>query len=276
MNTTTGEIPAARRTSLPNEFVYSMVMLLLCIVVVQSVYALVIRPRADAILAQRAAPVQTGERQTSLRSIYVILKDYEQETSIILTLWAMTLLGYRALAVSRERKLLQLGFIDLKDDFVVLPEDVRGLSRQVEMLAPHSQDSLLPRALNIALARFGVTRSVHEAAAAVSEECQTEASSLDANNSMLRFVVWAIPAVGFVGTVRGIGNALQDAQRALGGDISGVTLGLGITFNATLTALTLCILVMFLLHQLQQAQDRLVLDTKSFIDRRLIARLRVR
>ena len=70
-------------------------------------------------------------------------------------------------------------------------------------------------------------------------------------------------------------EALQEAQGALHGDISGVTLGLGVTFNATLTALVSCILVMFFLHQLQQAQDRLVLDARMYIDRRLIRNMRV-
>ena len=33
--------------------------------------------------------------------------------------------------------------------------------------------------------------------------------------------------------------------------------------------------MMFLLHQLQHVQDRVVLDTKNFIEQRLIARLRL-
>jgi biopolymer transport protein ExbB/TolQ len=116
---------------------------------------------------------------------------------------------------------------------------------------------------------------VQDAAEAVRAECENELDRLDAQLSMVRFTAWAIPAVGFVGTVRGIGRALQEAQGALRGDISGVTLGLGITFNATLTALIACIVVMFCLHQLQQAQDRLVLDARLYIDRRLIRNMRV-
>jgi hypothetical protein len=56
------------------------------------------------------------------------------------------------------------------------------------------------------------------------------------------------------------GAKLEEAQGALQGDVSGVALGLGVTVNATLTALVSSILVKFFLHQLQQAQDRLVLD----------------
>lgn len=265
-----------------NQMSYGIVTLLLCVIVIHSIYSLVIRPRADQILAQRAAIVasnasgETNDAATpSLRSIWVILRDHEQEAAITLGLWAFTLIGYHARQVIRDRRMLQRNLLEVREDFVILPEDVRALSRHVGARVGPDGQRLLPRTLNVALARFAVTRSVHEAAAAAREECEAEAASLDADLSMLRFVVWAIPAVGFVGTVRGIGNALQDAQRALGGDISGVTLGLGITFNATLTALTLCIIVMFMLHQLQQAQDRMVLDTKAFVDQNVISRLRV-
>jgi biopolymer transport protein ExbB/TolQ len=134
---------------------------------------------------------------------------------------------------------------------------------------------IVPRALMVGLTRFGATRSVQDAAEAVINECEFEATRLDAQLSMIRFTAWAIPAIGFVGTVRGIGVALQEAKYALQGDISGVTAGLGIAFNSTLVALVLCILVMFCLHQLQQAQDRLVLDTRRYIDRRLIRHMRV-
>ena len=271
------EVASPGRTDTRRQTVYGLVALVLSVMFVHSVYTLVIRPHAEEILAARAATATTapGARQTSLRSMWIILKDGEQETCIILAVWSLCLLGMRAADVIKNRRLLALRFVDLQKDFVILPEDTRAYTRHTASMAPDEQDRLLPRALNIALARFAVTRSVHEAAEAAKGECETEAASLDSDLSMLRYTVWAIPAVGFVGTVRGIGNALQDAQKALGGDISGVTLGLGITFNATLVALTSCILVMFLLHQLQQAQDRLVLDTKSFVDRNLIARLRV-
>ena len=73
---------------------------------------------------------------------------------------------------------------------------------------------------------------------------------------MMRYIAWAIPAIGFIGTVRGIGDALSEAHKAVKGDVSGVTEGLGIAFNSTLVALLLSIVLMFLLHQLQLAQER--------------------
>ena len=284
------------RSMIGREAVFSVAALLISAILIQTIYATVIRPRAAAILAEPVVPqeqAQSGSPATAtspsttpeaapaatpvrnLRSVFVILKDYEQEVALILATWALSLIGYQASEVARNRRLLDKDYIELGEGHVVLPDDARAYGRPIESLPRDEQEMLLPRALMVALNRFGATRSVQDSAEAVRAECENELDRLDAQLSMVRFTAWAIPAVGFVGTVRGIGRALQEAQGALHGDISGVTLGLGVTFNATLTALVACIIVMFFLHQLQQAQDRLVLDARMYIDRRLIRNMRV-
>jgi len=270
--------PLLRRVA-AHPAVFSLGALIVTVLLVQLIWATQIRPRAERILAEpvaAAGAAAAGAPVThNLRSVYVILKDYEQEIAVILGLWALALIGQQAVAVARNRALLAREYIELADGHVVLPDDARAYARPLESLARPEQEMLLPRALMVALNRFGATRSVQDSAEAVRAECENELDRLDAQLSMVRFTAWAIPAVGFVGTVRGIGRALQEAQGALHGDITGVTLGLGVTFNATLTALICCITVMFFLHQLQQAQDRLVLDARLYIDRRLIRNMRV-
>ena len=74
-------------------------------------------------------------------------------------------------------------------------------------------------------------------------------------------------------TVRGIGDALGQAYKAVEGDISGVTVSLGVAFNSTFVALVLSIVIMFALHQLQLSQERLVLSTQRYVDKKLIRHL---
>jgi hypothetical protein len=49
-----------------------------------------------------------------------------------------------------------------------------------------------------------------------------------------------------------------------------------VAFNSTLVALVISILIMFLMHQLQLIQERLVLDTQTYCDRELIRHMQVR
>ena len=261
-----------------DDAVYSISALLLSVIVMHSIWTLIIRPRAEAVLSQRITVTNSANVKAQviqLRSVYVILKDHEQELCVTLCMWSLLLLLRQAYITQKDRKLLDKDYVKIGEAQVVLPEDARVYSRPLEALPRAEQDGFLPRLLMVAYNRFGATRSVQDAAEAVRDECDFEAASMDTKLSMVRFTAWAIPAVGFVGTVRGIGAALQEAQGAMGGDISGVTMGLGITFNATLTALVSCIIVMFWMHQLQQFQDRLVLDARTYVDRQLLRKLRV-
>jgi biopolymer transport protein ExbB/TolQ len=274
---------ADRRSERPHwvldDAVYSISALLLSVIIIHSIWTLIIRPRAEAVLSQRVEVTQKGSgvkaQVLQLRSVYVILKDTEQELCVTLCLWSLLLLARQAHETRKGRKQLDLDYVKIGEGQVVLPEDARVYSRPLEQLPKQEQDGFLPRLLMVAYNRFGATRSVQDAAEAVRTECEFETASMDTKLSMVRFTAWAIPAVGFVGTVRGIGAALQEAQGAMGGDISGVTMGLGVTFNATLTALVSCIIVMFWMHQLQQYQDRLVLDGRTYVDRQLLRKMRV-
>ena len=89
------------------------------------------------------------------------------------------------------------------------------------------------------------------------------ADHLDSSLSLVRYISWAIPAIGFIGTVRGIGEALAQADKAVQGDIAGVTQSLGVAFNSTFIALLISIFLMFLVHQLQLLQERLVYDAET-------------
>ena len=48
-----------------------------------------------------------------------------------------------------------------------------------------------------------------------------------------------------------------------------------LAFNSTFVALVVSIVLMFVLHQLQLVQDRLVLDCQTYCDERMIRHLRV-
>ena len=264
------------KSQLPFELVYQVVALIVAIILVHLVYITVIRPNADAILAAQAERVAQGEEYVQDRSLYVVLKDFEQETCFILMIWAMAIMGYKGRAALRERALLSEDIISVSDGMSILPEDTREYTRGIQALPLEMQNFLLPRALMSALQRFASTRNVQDVSEAIKTVCESESDRLDSELSMVRYIAWAIPSIGFIGTVRGIGEALGQAYKAVEGDIAGVTASLGVAFNSTFTALVISIVLMFLMHQLQLIQERLVLDTQTYCDQRLLRHLQVR
>ena len=260
---------------LNSDFLFQLFALLVALVVVHGLYVGVIRPSADATLAAQAALQASGETVVSERSFAVVIRDFEQEACFVLMLWALAIMGLKAWRTREEHSMLTRQLIEVPPGTSLLPQDAREYSRNLEALPDAEQEFLLPRTLLNALQRFATTQSIPAVSEAVREQCDIEADRLDSELSMVRYISWAIPSIGFIGTVRGIGDALGQAYKAVEGDISGVTVSLGVAFNSTFVALVLSIIIMFALHQLQLSQERLVLNTQRYIDRKLIRHLSV-
>lgn len=251
-------------------------LLLVVAVLIHAAYTFFVRPVAADFQAREQARVAASADYKPQRSVWVILKDPEQEVALILGLWALGLAVLKVRALSRHRRQLDTGLIRVPEGYRILPGDVREYSHRLDAL-PADEGNLIPaRTIKRALKRFGETANVQDAATSVHDYCESEASRLDSELSLIRFCVWAIPAVGFVGTVRGIGEALAGAQVALRGDTGPVTSGLGVAFNSTFVALIISIVLMYVIHELQLRQERLVLDTESHVDDAVISNLQSR
>lgn len=258
------------------EFFYQIIALVAAVILVHLVYVTTIRPNANAILEIRAEQAAMGEPIADERSLYVVLRDYEQEFCFILGLWAMAIVGFKARNSFKERRLFEQEMIRVSEGISILPEDTREYARPLQALPDLAREQLLPRALLAALQRFASTRNVQDVSEAIRQVCAAESDRLDSELSIVRYIAWAIPSIGFIGTVRGIGNALGQAHEAVAGNIAGVTENLGIAFNSTFVALVISILVMFLVHQVQLVQERLVFDTQTYCDQQLVRHMQVR
>jgi biopolymer transport protein ExbB/TolQ len=216
----------------PSGIVFQLASLLGAAVPVHAVYVAVVRPRSEAALSAQTARMQVDPGYVPERSIWVVLRDYEQEAGFVLMLRDLAMIADKAAALRRERAVLDRDLVPLAEGMRILPEDVREYARQIQALPERDREALLPRALLAALHRFGATRSIADASASARGVSEGEADRLDSELSLLRYIAWAIPAIGFIGTVRGIGNALAQAHRAMQGDLSGVTQSLGTAFNS--------------------------------------------
>ncbi len=262
------------RKDIPTELIYQIFSLLIAFIIVHAVYISVIRPQADAFIEHEHEMMLEDTSYIQKRNFYVVIRDFEQEACFILMFWAFSIMSFKGYLSWKENNLLDTDLLKLPIDLPIGLEDTKMLLQRLNDLPNNIKHYLLPRALKMTVQRFSATRNVHDAATAMRDVCESESQRLDTELSIIRYIAWAIPSVGFIGTVRGIGDALSQANRAMEGDITGVTESLGVAFNSTFIALVISILLMFFIHQLQLLQERLVLDSESYCDMNLISRLR--
>jgi len=250
-----------------SDIVKSFIVLIISIIVVHLTYIGYVRPEADLLLE-----IARQAGQAAPRSLLIVLKDYEQEICFILMLWGSFLILSKCRAIIRDNYLFSVDLIEEAADDGFVPEKV--IDKLDTELSADRNASPLIQTLRTALWRYAGTGNVQNLSDAIESSMEALAIRQDAENSMIRYLIWAIPSIGFIGTVRGIGEALSLADKALAGDIAGMTNSLGVAFNSTLVALLISIFLMFLFHQLQRLQDGQIVEIQAYCDQYLLGRIK--
>ena len=263
------------------DFLVPNVGLLFAIISVQLLYSNYVTPRAEDLMLKRRVLAAQGSMSTNdalERPFVLIIKDKEPSWEITFCLWGMIVLAYKLIQIRNERELFKHDFVRVQPGERIIPED--ALDRYKELKSaidrePRWRERLLPECLLAALHRFHASNSIQDAANAVRERAELAGDQLDSSLSLVRYIAWAIPAIGFIGTVRGIGGALSFAEVAIHGDISPVTQNLGLAFNSTFVGLSLCIVLMYVLHMTQSRQEAFIIETQTFCRDKLIEVMKV-
>ena len=96
---------------------------------------------------------------------------------------------------------------------------------------------------------------------------------VDLSYSLIRYIAWVIPTMGFIGTVIGIGAALASVPS--GGEIKMDELAhqLAVGFDCTMVALVESAILVFVLHMVQEKEELAVNLAGTYTLRNLINRL---
>ncbi len=262
------------------EFLVPILAFLFAATTVEIVYRKWVTPNANEFMVKRRLLMSQGSNSDFIRErpVYIIIKDHEPQFEIIFCLWGMIILGYKLYNIYRERRVFKYDFVRVQPGERIIPEDALDRYKELKTAVerePRWRERLLPECVLAALHRFHASSSIQDSANAIRERAELAGDRLDSSLSLVRYIAWAIPAIGFIGTVRGIGDALNFAEQAIHGDISSVTSGLGLAFNSTFVGLSMCIVLMFFLHMVQQRQEAFIIETQTFCRDKLIDVMKV-
>lgn len=175
---------------------------------------------------------------------------------------------------------LAIRFLDQAGQFATLDNVTLGLKpigglpisacdeliQMLDELPLSAQKNLLARRLRDALEM--VRRK--DSADAIEQNLQyleeLDRARIQSSYSLVKIIVWAMPVLGFLGTVIGITVAIAElTPETMEKSMPAVTHGLGIAFDTTAQALALTMIVMFLKHAVERSDSRLldVVDARA-------------
>lgn len=198
-------------------------------------------------------------------------------------MWSMFFLGLGELYFRfQESRIsishLQRSYLPVDDQVVLQPKDLKPIYKSVREEAK-DESAFLPRLIHQAVIQFQSSRSVEQATMMVNSQLELFSHQLDLRYSMLRYLSWLLPTLGFIGTVYGIAITLAVAGNANPEDpalLGNLTRSLAVAFNTTLLALLQSTFIVFLMHLIQGREEQALNTSGQYCLNNLINRLYVR
>lgn len=199
----------------------------------------------------------------------------EQLACYVCFLWAALILQSRYREVWRQRQAFHLELLPTEEGARILPEDARPLIRKLEQSTAR-RPFILANMIRLGLGKYAISKSAPDVAEVVRNQADVELSRLTTTMATVHYLAWAIPAIGFVGTVRGLAGAFGMAgvtDLEMTAFTRQATDQLKIAFDCTLVALMLSLVLMYLVHTVQRAEETLVVDAQEYCQEHLLLRL---
>ncbi|MCX7403930.1 MAG: MotA/TolQ/ExbB proton channel family protein [Planctomycetia bacterium] len=186
---------------------------------------------------------------------------------LFLFFWAIGMLVEKWLKIRRQKRGLLYDVLPMEYGDSITLENLDRFVSHIRGLPPDAVGSFLVTRCLRGLEHFRVRKSAPDTATMLSSQSDIDAGSVDSSYTMFHVFIWAIPILGFLGTVIGVSAAVGSFTGTLDGssDISvmknalrGITGGLATAFDTTLVALSMAMILTFPVSALQKNEGDLL------------------
>ena len=186
----------------------------------------------------------------------------------------------RMFSAQKDKSQVRLQLLPEDDDTMLRAQDLAPFAaRAREQL--NIRNSFLQRLIVRVIWQFQSSLSVSQANEILPSSTDLIQHEIDMRYNIIRYFAWLIPTLGFIGTVMGIGLALETAGQPPSLDdteelrqwMMTLTSDLGVAFNTTLVALLLSAVIVFLMHIAQEMEEMALNRSAQYCLDNLINRL---
>jgi biopolymer transport protein ExbB/TolQ len=200
-----------------------------------------------------------------------------------LMFWSIAILVFKWIKLRGQRQSM---LFDLLPDSIgrdITIENVPRFAANIRDVPVNPGASFLVQRVLRGLEHFTVRRSASEVSTVLASQSDLDNNAVGSSYALLNVFIWAIPILGFIGTVQGLGQAVGNLSGSLQGAtdidsvksaLGGITAGLGVAFDTTLVALIMALFLKFPASSLQKAEEDLLNWVDEYCNENLLKRLK--
>jgi len=194
--------------------------------------------------------------------------------------WGMAICVLKWFKLKHQYRALMLDVLPMELGREIDGSNVGDFIDHIYRLPAQLRDSMIVNRIRKALELFEVRQNVSHVAAMMTSQSAIDSSRIMGSYILTKAFLWAIPLLGFIGTVIGLSHAISGMQfgnvedvSAIVASIGVVTGGLGTAFDATLLGLVFAVILNFPLNALVKHEEECLNDIDAFCNEVVIPRL---
>lgn len=194
--------------------------------------------------------------------------------------WAVGILYLKVQKLRHQQAAMYLDVLPSDISQEVNSENVGQFIDHLYGLPARLRDSMMVNRIRKGLELFEIRQSNGDVTNMLSAQSSIDGARIGGSYALTKVFLWAIPILGFIGTVLGLSQAIgsmdlsnvSDMDKIMG-SIGNVTSGLGTAFDTTLLGLVLAMFLNFPMNVLAKSEDDNLNNIDAFCNEVLLPRL---
>ena len=182
---------------------------------------------------------------------------------MFLTFWAVGTLIQKGVSIRKQAGCLSANYFP-EDTTLETEDEIDKTCEAIMHKAKENGDSMLAPQIVAVLNRFKLIKLLRDAEDVWREASDRAYSAAESGYGLLRVIVWAVPILGFIGTVQGVSSSVGGLSAVLGKDVeeisqitnalTNVTKDLAFAFDTTLIALIMTVIIVVLMSIIEKLE----------------------
>ena len=204
---------------------------------------------------------------------------------VVLSIWSLVFLAIKSFKIRAQAQALRLAFVPEDSGFVLNDATADSVIDAIDRSVDDPARFLFLARCRAVLRMMRNLGRVSDADEILSSRGDQDESSMDSGYTVLRGFIWAIPVLGFIGTVIGLTQAMGrfgDAMDVAGKDVGQITEklktvleGLDTAFITTAEALIAVLFIYLIQTAVRRADEALYDDILAACSDAVVARIRL-
>jgi len=205
--------------------------------------------------------------------------------TMLLAFWCVAILILKYSKLGLQQRALSLAILPTDPKFELVPNTAEQILHEIGCKVEDPKQFMLLNRIIRCLSNLKNLGNIPDAAEGLVVQAENDENYLESTYTLVKGFIWAIPVLGFIGTVLGLSQAVGGFGKVvsqgagieqLKESLSGVTSGLAIAFETTLIALVAALVIQLMMTIIRKREEDFLDECSDYCHRNIISKLKVR